>query len=243
MRRTDEFLKGEPEVAKYEDNRGKEVFYYFMGTEALFLAQCEKDASDSFHPPPGQSGIELALNAAEHAYNLARDTNRNYARAYFGLGQVASQRGQRLMYAPDAPTYGQCRVTGIASGETNPSIECPAPPPATDDPARLEQARTELMKALDFDMQALQKMETSKDVLLRQRLQTMKAITELPLAQAFLLGGNIADAETHIQTGLDGLNALTATTDEKARPARGCFVEFWTRLRLLFARIHAVDSK
>lgn len=213
-----ELLKGEPEIRQFDDDQGKEVFYYFLGTEALFLAQCEQDALKKFDATPDRSAVEHALDAAEAAYNEAIGFQHNYARAYFGLGQVASLRGQRLTAAPDAKTFGQCRVADLASGAQPPPGKCPELPPITDDPARLEQARAELRKSLDYHAQAIALMQGSTDTLLLQRIRTIRAITKSPLAQAYLLSSNVAEAEPLIQESIDELNLLAGTADAEQDP-------------------------
>lgn len=235
-----EMRKGEPEVQAFDRNQGKEVFYYFMGTEALFLSQCEEEASKQFTATADRSAVTQALDAAETAYNKAIDAKRDYARAYFGLGQVASQRGQRLVVAPEARDFGQCRIAGSGSGGEVVPNQCPAQPPITDDPARIEQARAELMKSLDFYAQAIEFMQGSTDTLLLQRIQTVRAMTKLPLAQAYLLSSNLADAEPLIQEGIDELNALATTANAEQDPrvtallnfglGSGYFMQGYTRL-------------
>lgn len=213
-----ELSKAEPEIKQFDDNQGKQVFYYFLGTEALFLAQCEQDALKKFDATPDRSAVEHALDAAEAAYKEAIRIQPDYARAYFGLGQVASIRGQRLAVTPDAKTFGQCRIADLASGTEPPPGKCPEPPPVTDDPARLEQARAELMKSLDYHARAIELMQGSADTLLLQRIQTIRAITKSPLAQAYLLSSNVVEAEPLIQQSIDELTALAKTANAEQDP-------------------------
>lgn len=221
-----EFLKGKPEIDSLDEGQGTEVFYYFMGTEALFLGQCETDAAKVFPAQPDHSSMEQALDAAQTAYDKAVEIQPAYARAYFGLGQVASQRGQRLMYTPDAKTFGQCRVAAVSQPAPNVPVKCPASPPTTQDAARLEQARAALMKAIDFHTQALGLIEASKDTLLTQRIETIRAVTELPLAQAFLLSGMVPDAQTHLKGGIDSLVQLGGVTKAEQDPRGAALLDF-----------------
>lgn len=222
----EELLKGKPEIDALDEGQGTEVFYYFMGTEALFLGQCETDAAKVFTAQADHSSMEQALDAAETAYNKAVEIQPAYARAYFGLGQVASQRGQRLMYTPDAKTFGQCRVANVSQPAPNVPIKCPASPPTTQDAARLEQARAALMKAMDYHTQALGLIGSSQEPLLRQRIQTIRAVTELPLAQAFLLSGMTADAQTHLKAGIDSLTQLGSVTNAEQDPRGAALLDF-----------------
>lgn len=213
-----ELKQGQADLDAMNDEQGKEVFFYFLGTEALFLAQCEQDAARVFSAPPGGTAMQAALDAAEAAYNEAKRIQPGYARAIFGLGQVASQRGQRLMAAADATTFGQCRVANVSPPDPNLPIQCPVPPPPTNDPARLEQARIQLEQAIALQTEARDMMQAAADALLKSRVQAAREATELALAQQELLGGQFAQAETRAQSGVTALEAIRHSTDVKTDP-------------------------
>lgn len=84
------FHQAEQELKDWgEKNQGKEILYYFIGREALFLSRDEQEAQKVF------DSAETARAAAESYFTKALTSNPNYARAYMGLGGVYFQRAQR----------------------------------------------------------------------------------------------------------------------------------------------------
>lgn len=85
------FLEAEQNLQDWSRDQGKEILYYFIGREALFLGQTDQTARAAF------DSAEQALTAAEKAYTTAKEIQPNYARAYLGLGQVHYQRARNLL--------------------------------------------------------------------------------------------------------------------------------------------------
>jgi tetratricopeptide (TPR) repeat protein len=84
------FQQAEQELKEWgEKNQGKEILYYFIGREALFLSRSEAEAQKVF------ASAEEARATAEAYFQKALSSNSNYARAYIGLGSVYFQRAQR----------------------------------------------------------------------------------------------------------------------------------------------------
>ncbi len=86
------FKDAEKRFDGLDPQQGKQVLYYFIGREALAI---------DWHDDPAQifPSSQAALDEAEKAFHTSLDADANYARAYFGLGQVALQRAQRLRLA------------------------------------------------------------------------------------------------------------------------------------------------
>lgn len=122
------------------------------------------------------------------------------------------------MAAADATTFGQCRVANVSPPDPNLPIQCPVPPPPTNDPARLEQARIQLEQAIALQTEARDMMQAAADALLKSRVQAAREATELALAQQELLGGQFAQAETRAQSGVTALEAIRHSTDVKTDP-------------------------
>lgn len=80
------FQQAEQELKDYQ---GKDILYYFIGREALFLSRDEKEAKKVF------DSAEAARATAKDYFTKALDSNPDYARAYLGLGGVYFQRAQR----------------------------------------------------------------------------------------------------------------------------------------------------
>ena len=77
------------------ESLGKEVLYYFIGREALFLSRTDDEARTAF------ASIDEALAAAEEAFRQSLSIRCDYARANFGLGNVYMQRAQRTLVTGD----------------------------------------------------------------------------------------------------------------------------------------------
>jgi tetratricopeptide (TPR) repeat protein len=85
------FKQAETELKSWpEQGQGKEILYYFIGRQALFLARNELEAQKSFE----KGGAPAARQEAEKYFNLALTSNPAYARAQIGLGGVYFQRAQ-----------------------------------------------------------------------------------------------------------------------------------------------------
>ncbi len=73
-----------------ERGQGKEILYYFIGREALFLSRSEEEAQKVF------TSAEEARTEAEKYFRKALGSNPDYARAYLGLGGVFFQRARAV---------------------------------------------------------------------------------------------------------------------------------------------------
>lgn len=83
------FQEAETQLSGWANNQGKEILYYFLGREALYLGR--------YNPAnPSESDPAGFLNQAEAAFNQALVINSGYSRARIGLGGVYLQRGQHL---------------------------------------------------------------------------------------------------------------------------------------------------
>ncbi|GIK42987.1 MAG: hypothetical protein BroJett011_68200 [Chloroflexota bacterium] len=90
VRALETFQQAEQELQDWgEKNQGKEILYYFIGREALFLSRDEQEAKKVFE------SAEAARADAEAYFTKALNSNPDYARAYMGLGGVYFQRAQR----------------------------------------------------------------------------------------------------------------------------------------------------
>ncbi|HXV43450.1 MAG TPA: hypothetical protein VEC96_10325, partial [Anaerolineae bacterium] len=77
------FQQAEQELKEWgEKNQGKEILYYFIGREALFLSRTESEAQKVF------ASAEEARATAEAYFQKALSSNPDYARADIGLGSV-----------------------------------------------------------------------------------------------------------------------------------------------------------
>ncbi len=83
----------EEQLKSWEDDQGREILYYFIGRQALFLMQ---DAD----PTLDESKVAY-LDEAEAAFKDSANTNRNYARAHIGLGDIYFQRAQSTLPPPE----------------------------------------------------------------------------------------------------------------------------------------------
>lgn len=72
-----------------EKNEGKEILYYFIGREILFLSRDEQQAQKAF------DSVETARTTATTYFKKALNSNPEYARAYLGLGGVYYQQAQQ----------------------------------------------------------------------------------------------------------------------------------------------------
>lgn len=86
----DTFRQAEMALENWNDTQGKDVLYYFLGRELLFLS------NPDFYPENADVAGEF-LNQAEAAFNRAIAINPIYARGHIGLGGVYFQRAQYLL--------------------------------------------------------------------------------------------------------------------------------------------------
>jgi tetratricopeptide (TPR) repeat protein len=84
------FREAETELKNWDDDQGKDILYYFIGREALFLSN--KD----FNEDVDSLETEELLNKAEEAFKKALEINPNYTRGHIGLGGVYFQQAQQL---------------------------------------------------------------------------------------------------------------------------------------------------
>lgn len=198
---------------------GKEVLYGFLGDSALFLSGCETDARQVF-TSPDSSAVEQALDASEAAFNQARligeEQGRPYARAYFGLAQVAFQRAQRVLFPPEVNTAGQCRIPETSSPTPGqpytPQFACPAPLPPPNANA-IERARAlldESLRLLDLALSTPHPTDTSR---LDERMRAVRANVEVTVAAFDLQLGNPTAAEPRLTAQIELLESLLKQVD------------------------------
>jgi tetratricopeptide (TPR) repeat protein len=83
------FKEAEGQLSGWADDQGKEILYYFLGREALYLGR--------FDPTANNKAEALQyLDEAKVAFNQALTINPGYFRAHIGLGGVYLQLGQHL---------------------------------------------------------------------------------------------------------------------------------------------------
>ena len=78
------FGRAEEELSNWPENDGKELLYFFIGREELFLSTMEEN------PDPGR------VNNAEASFRKALDIDPAYARAQVALGTTYLQRAQSI---------------------------------------------------------------------------------------------------------------------------------------------------
>ncbi len=212
--------EGESRLTDWNEDQGKEVLYYFIGREALFLANCENDARLIFKPEGETSAISMALDTAEKYFTRAKDvaerTGRTYPRADFGLGQVAFQRVQRYLIPPGASTSGQCRIN-----ITSDSLPCPTPPPPPTDPTTLNNARVQLARAIELVDRALQELPNPPPSNLQARILGAQANALVLEGTLDLLQQDFAHAETQSAAAAAQFLDLTRTTPVTDRRTLG----------------------
>lgn len=204
---------------------GKEVLYGFLGDSALFLSSCETDARRVF-TDPNTPAVNQALDAAEAAFERARvigeQEGRPYARAYFGLAQVAFQRAQRILFPPDRNTAGQCRIQEVSNATGSepyePQFVCPAPL-ATPPSDAVDRARTVLLDALTKFDTALQIPHPADVSRLDERMRAARANAEVTLAAFDLQQGKPLEAEPRLRAQVTLLEALTKEVDPNDKRA------------------------
>lgn len=215
------FQQGEQNLADWDEQQGKEVLYYFIGREALFLANCESDAQIVFKPQANVSGVERALNEAEknfaRARQIAERDGRVYARATLGLGQVAFQRAQRQLIPPEATTAGQCRINVSPMGAPRP---CPPRTPPNMDAAALNQAREYISQAITLFDRARAELPQPAPARLDAKFSAARATADTLLGTVELLQQNPAVAETLARNASATLQTLTQTTPADDRRTR-----------------------
>ena len=84
------FRQAETTLKNWNDNQGKDILYYFIGREALFLS------NQDLYQHLDASEIEQYLTEAEVAFKEALAINPNYSRSHIGLGGVYFQQAQQL---------------------------------------------------------------------------------------------------------------------------------------------------
>jgi hypothetical protein len=212
--------QGEEQLTNWDEEQGKEVLYYFIGREALFVANCENDARLLFKPDGGESAISIALDTADEYFTRARDiaerTGRSYPRAVFGLGQVAFQRAQRHLVPPGASTSGQCRIN-----ITGDALPCPTPPPPPTDPTTLNRARMELDRAVTLLAEASGDLSDPPPENLLSRIRGAQANALTLGGTLFLLENKLVDAGADLQAAANQFLELARTTPSTDRRTVG----------------------
>ncbi len=94
----DIFWQAEKQLTGWQEDQGKEILYYFIGRQALFLSHDEALAQKKF------KSAQDALAAAETALNTALRIKPSYARGHFLLGNVHYQKAQRMLTNPNVST-------------------------------------------------------------------------------------------------------------------------------------------
>jgi tetratricopeptide (TPR) repeat protein len=87
------FREAEPQFKTWSKDQGNEILYVFMGREAMFLARNETEAKKAFN------SASEAIDFAEGAFSKALNSNSSYDRAYLWMGNVYSERAQRMLAA------------------------------------------------------------------------------------------------------------------------------------------------
>lgn len=94
LKALDTFQQAEQALKDWgEKNQGKEILYYFIGREILFLSRDEQQALKVF------DSVETARATAETYFKKALNSNPEYARAYIGLGSVYYQQSPQPLEA------------------------------------------------------------------------------------------------------------------------------------------------
>lgn len=210
--------QGQAQLTDWDENQGKEVLYYFIGREALFLGNCESDAQLVFTPQGNTSAVALALNAAEDnfskAQGIAMRNGRTYARATFGLGQVALQRAQRAILPPGSTTVGQCRINlPTGSGST----ACPPSAAPNRDADALKEAHHQIELAIPLLDRAIQELPNPPQGDLDVKVKQVRATADTFLGLLQFLDNKAADAEPFLQSAITALQPLTASAPPEDR--------------------------
>lgn len=204
--------QGEDQLKDWDENQGKEVLYYFIGREALFMANCEQDAALEFKQP-GASATDQALNEAEKYFSLAQGiaqrNGRTYARATFGLGQVAFQRAQRVLIPPGSTTVGQCRITIPSPGTP---LACPARTVPPDDAATIAEATKQINAAIGLFDQAKAELPNPAPPRLDAKVRAVRATADTFLGLLEFVKQNEAGADAPLQKAVNALQPLTQST-------------------------------
>lgn len=209
--------QGEASLTDWDENQGKEVLYYFIGREALFMASCETDARIVFTPTADKTAIAQALDEAAKNFRMAQDiatrNGRTYARATYGLGQVAFQRAQRALIPPGAAPVGLCRINVAPNAPTT----CPTPPAPNTDAVALETARTGIQDAIRLYDQAIAEMPADAPPRLNAKFQQARATADTFVGQLAILERRATDAEPFMQQAIQRLQPLTSSTPQDDR--------------------------
>lgn len=216
--------EGEAALADWDENQGKEVLYYFIGREALFVANCEQDAALIFDTPGvEETAVEQALNDAnnyfQRAQNVAKRNGRTYARATFGLGQVVFQRAQRYLIPAGSENAGQCRINVPDANRP-----CPQRTSPVADPVLIQNARTELGRAQALLKQAHEELPEPAPSRLESKINGAIASADILAGQLLLLEQKPADAGPLFQSAASALQGLTQTTSDDPRTLAALFL-------------------
>lgn len=168
-------IPGQPNLSQ-----GKEVLYYFIGREALFLSDKQDEARQAF------GSVDGALAAAEDAFRQALTIRCDYARAYFGLGNVYLQRAQRP----------------IAERRFEPDV--------------LAQARRDADAAIAQQQQALQVAAQSPGSGVEVKAQIALGGGYFAKGNAYLVGGDHAAAVPLFQAAIEAIQKALPSIDPNA---------------------------
>lgn len=204
--------QGEEQLTDWDENQGKEVLYYFIGREALFMANCEQDAALEFKAETQSATVQALDKAAEYftrAQGIAERNGRTYARATFGLGQVAFQRAQRELIPPGSTTVGQCRITIPPPGTP---LACPARTVPPDDADTVARANKQIDQAIALFEQAQKELPNDAPPRLTARVRAVRATADTFLGLLEFIKRNEAGADPLLQKAASALQPLTQTT-------------------------------
>jgi tetratricopeptide (TPR) repeat protein len=213
--------QGEEALSDWDEAQGKEVLYYFIGREALFLANCEQDASSVFTAMDGTTAVSLALDEAEknfaRAQAIARADNRTYARATSGLGQVALQRAQRKIVPAGSTTVGQCRMNPPPPGV---EPRCPPRATASTDPVVLAEATALADQAIQTLDEAIAELPTPAPPRLEARVRAARASALVLKGQIDMVAMNWPSAEQSFMDATSRLAELEGSIPADDRRSR-----------------------
>jgi tetratricopeptide (TPR) repeat protein len=166
------FKQADGQLTNWPENEGKEVLYYFLGREALFSAQDATVARQVFGSP------DQALDEAEKEFTRAKTINSQYARAYFGLGQVEFQRAQNIVVAQPS------------------------------DKAQLDHARDLLNQAIQYHQQALKLAPQSPGSEIEIKTEAALGASYSLYGESLVVGGDPGAADPHFKQAVAEFDAL-----------------------------------